>query len=242
MVESVQVPQHVVVTGGASGIGAAVVAELRSRGVAVTVLDLAAHPDAEVASIVVDLVNEEDVAATLDRAESERGAVTGLVTSAGVRGAFLPALELDLAAMRRVLDVNLLGTFVPAREMVRRLDGQPGSIVALSSTTAYRGWAKQADYGISKAAVRQLVENLAVEWAPLGVRVNAVAPGHTLTSMVQNMVDTGYDLAPVRDRTPLGRLATPEEMAGEIVHLLLDATFVTGQCLAVDGGWTAVGK
>lgn len=229
-------------TGGASGIGAAVVAALGLRGVPVTVFDLAVHPDPAVPSIAVDLVDEAAVVAAVEWASSERGPITGLVASAGVRGGFVPALELDLAAMRRVLDVNILGTFVPAREVVRRLDGRRASIVAISSTTAYGGWSKQADYGTSKAAVRQLVENLAIEWAPLGVRVNAVAPGHTLTAMVQSLVDTGYDLGPVRERTPLGRLAAPEEMAGEIVHLLLDATFVTGQTLAVDGGWTVVGK
>ena len=242
MADSDDAPRHVVVTGGASGIGAAVVAELQDRGAAVTVLDLAAHPDPAVASIAVDLVDEPGVIAALERAARERGPITALVASAGVRGAFVPALELDLDAVRRVLEVNVLGTLVPACEIVRRLDGRAGSIVAISSTTAYRGWANQADYGTSKAAVRQLVENLAVEWAPLGVRVNAVAPGHTLTAMVQGMVDSGYDLAPVRERTPLGRLASPEEMAREIVHLLLDASFVTGQTLAVDGGWTAVGK
>lgn len=112
----------------------------------------------------------------------------------------------------------------------------------VSSTTAYGGWVNQSDYGPAKAAVRQLTANLAIEWAPLGVRVNAVAPGHTLTPMVRDLVESGYDLAPVNDRTPLGRLATPEEIAASILHLLSDSTYVTGQCLPVDGGWTAVGK
>lgn len=234
--------QHVVVTGGSSGIGEAVVRLLRSRGVKVTVFDLEESPDASVRTCIVNVADEQAVGAALDGAVSRHGPVTGLVCSAGVRGAFKPALELDLDQVRRVLEVNILGTLVPSREVVRRLAGIPGSIVALSSTTAYGGWPKQADYGTSKAAVTNLVQHLAVEWAPLGVRVNAVAPGHTLTPMVQEMVVNGYDLAPVTDRTPLGRLASPEEMAVEIVHLLRDASHVTGQCLAVDGGWTSVGK
>lgn len=144
--------------------------------------------------------------------------------------------------MRLLYDVHVIGTLAVSREIVRRLAGTPASFVFIASTTAYRGWVKQADYGSAKAAVRQLTENLAVEWAPLGVRVNAVAPGHTLTPMVQDMIDGGYDTDPVRERTPLSRLADPREQAQAIVFLLEDATYVTGQCLAVDGGWTAVGK
>jgi len=208
----------------------------------VTVFDLEPGSDPVPGFVAVDITEEEAVAEAFDQAMARAGVVQRLVASAGTRGEFVPALEMDPGRMRRVLEVNVLGTFIPAREMVRRLEGRGGSIVALSSTTAYRGWAKQADYGTSKAAVASLVEHLAVEWAPLGVRVNAVAPGHTLTPMVEAMVATGYDLTPVRERTPLAKLATPAEMAAEITHLLIESTHVTGQCLAVDGGWTAVGK
>lgn len=233
---------HVVVTGGASGIGAAVVEELLSRGCAVSILDLQAGASGDAQLFEVDIVDEAAVGEAMDAAASRRGPITGLVACAGIRGQYAPALELDLDRVRRVLEVNVLGTLVPARAMVSRLEGRPASIVAVSSTTAYGGWANQSDYGPSKAAVRQLVQNLAVEWAPLGVRVNAVAPGHTLTPMVLDMVERGYDLGPVEARMPLGRLAEPGEQAREIAHLLLDATFTTGQCVAVDGGWTAVGK
>jgi len=208
----------------------------------VTVFDLSDTAADGAHGIAVDLTDEAAMTAAFDEAERLAGTVTGLVASAGVRGAYLPAVALDAAHLRRTWEVNVLGTFLPAREMVRRLGGAPASVVAVSSTTAYRGWPQQVDYATSKAAVRQLVENLAIEWAPFGVRVNAVAPGHTRTPMVEDMVEGGYDLAPVKARTPLGRLAEPAEQAREIVHLLLDATFVTGQCLAVDGGWTAVGK
>ena len=146
--------------------------------------------------------------------------------------------------MRRVLDVHVLGTLLTARAVARRIAavGGGGSVVTISSTTAYRGWVAQSDYGVVKAAVRQLTENLAIEWAPLQIRVNSVAPGHTLTPMVQEMIDEGYDVSATEARMPLGRLCTPKKMATELVHLLLDATFTTGVCLPVDGGWTAVGK
>lgn len=231
-----------IVTGGSSGIGEAAVRLLRSRGVWVSVFDLEQSAEFGVDTHIVNVADEKAVVTALKEAVRLRGPVTGLVASAGIRGEFMPALDLDIEQVRRVLEINVLGTLIPAREMVRLLGGAPASIVALSSTTAYGGWPKQADYGTSKAAVANLVEHLAVEWAPLNVRVNAVAPGHTLTPMVQEMVAGGYDLTAVHTRTPLGKLATAEEMATEIVHLLLDATHVTGQCLAVDGGWTSVGK
>lgn len=232
---------HAIVTGGSSGIGAAVVAELVCRGRQVTVFDLQPCEIDGVHSAIVDLTDEAAVVQAVEAA-SQRGRITELVTCHGIRGAFVPALELDLARMRVLYDVHAVGTLSVAREIVRRLGGAAGSLVFISSTTAYRGWARQADYGAAKAAVRQLAENLAIEWAPLDVRVNAVAPGHTLTPMVQDMIDTGYDTTAVQERTPLGRLATPEEQAASIAFLLCDATYVTGQCLAVDGGWTAVGK
>ena len=233
--------EHVVVTGGASGIGAAVVRLLLDRGCRVTVFDLAesAHPDA--LSEIVDVRDEAAVEAATARA-TLRGPVRGLVACHGIRGAFVPALQIDLDRLRLLYDVHVVGTLAVSRALVRRLEGAPASIVLVSSTTAYRGWANQVDYGPAKAAERQLMENLAVEWAPLGVRVNAVAPGHTRTPMVQDMVDGGYDLAAVEQRTPRGRLAEPGEIADVIVWMLLDAAHVIGQCLPVDGGWTAVGR
>ncbi|MDN3481176.1 SDR family oxidoreductase [Arthrobacter sp. APC 3897] len=238
--------EHIIVTGGASGIGASVVEDLTGRGALVTVLDLQQAVSEERPATVdymrVDVTDEPAVQTAVARARQRGGQVTGLVTCHGIRGSFLPALDLDFARTRNVLDVHVLGTLAVSREVVRGLEGAPASIVTVSSTTAFGGWEKQSDYGVAKAAVRQLTENLAIEWAPLGVRVNSVAPGHTLTPMVQEMIDGGYDPGAVFARTPLGRFATPGEMAASIVFLLLDATFVTGQCLAVDGGWTVVGK
>ena len=235
---------HVVVTGGASGIGAAVVETLRARGNEVTVWDLAEPATDDVRHHRVDVTDSAAVEEALRATERDGGPVRHLVTSHGIRGAFVPALDLDPDGVRRMLDVHVVGTLLTARAVVRRLVdlGLDGSVVTLSSTTAYGGWANQSDYGVAKAAVRQLTENLAIEWAPLGVRVNSVAPGHTLTPMVQDMIDHGYDVSQVEARMPLGRLCTPEEMAREIVHLLIDATFTTGVCVPVDGGWTAVGK
>ncbi len=238
---------HVIVTGGASGIGAAVVEALHARGQQVTIFDL--QPPAgdllgpDVGFVEVDASNEGAVRAAVAEAEAARGVVTGLVICHGNRGMFVPALEADLQHAAKVFQIHVLGALAVSREVVRRLEGRPASIVTVSSATAFGGWEKQADYGVAKAAVRQLTQNLAVEWASLGVRVNAVAPGNTLTPMVQAVIDSGqYDTAAVEKRTPMGRFAAPEEIADAILFLLLDAAFVTGQCLAVDGGWTAVGE
>lgn len=245
---------HAVVTGGSSGIGRAVVEHLLNRGLHVTSFDLAVAEQPADAygrwqQHHVDVTDEPAVRRALATATDLAGPVNRLVTSHGIRGEFKPALDLDLDTYRRVVDVHLTGTLVVARNMVaalsERADGEPlsdSSIVTISSTTADRGWANQADYGSAKAAIAQLTQNLAVEWAPLGVRVNSVAPGFTLTPMVQQMIDQGYDTAPTFARTPLGRMATPDEMAAAIAFLLLDGSFCTGVCMPVDGGWTAVGK
>jgi NAD(P)-dependent dehydrogenase (short-subunit alcohol dehydrogenase family) len=215
------------------------------RGLDVTVLDLTV-PDEQLEGVryyPVDVTDAAAVTGVMDAA-AETGTVPDvLVTCHGIRGAFVPALELEPDAVRRVFDVHVMGTFLVATAFARPLVAaqSPGSIVTISSTTAIRGWQKQADYGPAKAAVGQLTQNLAMEWAPY-IRVNSVAPGHTLTPMVQDMIDKGYDVSATIARTPLGRLCEPAEMAREIEHLALDASFTTGVCLPVDGGWTAVGK
>lgn len=235
---------HAVVTGGSSGIGAAVVDRFLDRGLKVSVLDLG-EPEVAKGGVdyyALDVTDGNAVESAFERVSAESPPDV-LVTSHGIRGAFVPALELDPAQFRRVLDVHVLGTMLVASAFARPLieARESGSIVTISSTTAYNGWHKQADYGTAKAAVSQLTKNLAVEWAP-HIRVNSVAPGHTLTPMVQEMIDGGYDVSATQARTPLGRLCTPDEMARSIETLALDHTFVTGVCLPVDGGWTAVGK
>lgn len=236
-------PPHTIVTGGAGGIGAATIAALLERGHRVTSFDLVSHSDARVHSEIVDVTDEDVISAAVDRATEKAGLVTGMVACHGVRGDYVPASEMRLDSLRHLYDIHVVGTLAVCRQVVRRLGGAPASIVLISSTTAYGGWANQADYGTAKAAERQLGENLAIEWAPLGVRVNSIAPGHTMTPMVQSLIDAdGYDIAQTEARTPLGRLARPEEMAAAIVWALCDATYMTGQCIPIDGGWTTPGK
>lgn len=243
---------HALVTGGASGIGAAVVERLRARSVEVTILDLSVpeNPSADVGilELAADATDEGAVNQAIETATERFGPITHAVLSHGIRGSFVPALEMEVSSMRRLLDIHVVGTFVVAKAIVSRLtDGgtkptQGASIVTVSSTTAIGGWVQQADYGTAKAGVAQLSQNLAIEWAPLGVRVNSVAPGMTLTPMVEDLISGGYDLSATEARIPMGRLCKPDEMAAAMENLLLDASYTTGVCLPVDGGWTAVGK
>jgi NAD(P)-dependent dehydrogenase (short-subunit alcohol dehydrogenase family) len=168
--------EHVIVIGGSSAIGAAVVDLLGARGAAVTVLDLQPSDREGVATEIADPRDETTVEAAIENAFA-RGAVSGLVASHGVRGEYVPALEIELESLRRLYGIRVIGTLAVSRAIVRRLGGAPGSIVMISSTAAYGGWANQVDYGLARAAVSKLVEHLTIEWAPRGVRVNAVAPG-----------------------------------------------------------------
>ena len=121
-------PQHIVVTGGASGIGAAVVTALQHQGHTVTVFDLAPAPDGTPTEIV-DATDEAAVAAAVEAATERDGTITGLVTCHGIRGEFVPALEMSLDRMRLLYNVHLVGTLSVAREIVRRLHGVAASLV-----------------------------------------------------------------------------------------------------------------
>jgi NAD(P)-dependent dehydrogenase (short-subunit alcohol dehydrogenase family) len=242
--------EHAVVTGGASGIGAGVVERLRGRGLVVTVFDAdeAAFervPEG-VAGTVADVTDAESLARAFDAAEATHGPVGRLVNCAGIRGRLESALELDVDFWRKLMDVHVLGTLLVGRAFASRLpDPLPGSasMVAIGSIVGLNGgWTNQADYGTAKVAVGGLTQVLAVEWAERGIRVNAVAPGMTRTPMLQSMAADGYDFSYPEERTPLGRLAEVDEIAAAIEFLLLDATYVTGVVMPVDGGWTANGR
>ncbi len=239
---------HAVVTGGASGIGRAVVQRFLDRGALVTVLD-ADGPAVEqlpgpVRGVVVDVADTAAVRAAMAEAAAGSGVPDRLVTCAGTRGRRVPALDTDDADWHRVLDVHLFGTWNACRAFAELRADATGdaAIVTISSIVAANGFSLMLDYGTAKAAIEYATRVLAVEWAPLGIRVNAVAPGYTATPMVASMEAAGFDLAPVEARTPMGRLAEPDETAKVVEFLCYEATFVTGTVVRVDGGWTVVGR
>lgn len=153
-----------------------------------------------------------------------------------------PALEITPADWERVMATNLTGTFFLTQAVGRVFAnaGQPGAVITVSSTHALVGMADRAAYGIAKAGIVQMTRMLAIEWAPLGIRVNAVAPGRVdTTARAGSFAQPGY-LDTALARIPMGRLGTVEEVAAAVAYLARpEAAYVTGQVLVLDGGVTA---
>ncbi len=222
--------KRVVVTGGTSGIGAATAARFRDESCEVVVL--ARTPGAGV--LVCDVGDREQV----DAAFARIGELDVLVNNAGV-SVRSPALDITPEQWDQVLATNLSGAFRVAQAAARRmLAGTGGVILNTASTNALVGYRYYADYNATKAGLVALTKSLALEWAPT-VRVNAVCPGYVLTPM-QEAEYTPEMLAEVNGRIPLGRHATPEELAGLFAYLASDeAAYFTGSVIVMDGGETA---
>ena len=223
-----------VVLGGASGIGAATAARLRSDGAEVVVADRTPLDGAT----VVDVTDESAVVALFADLERAPGVV---VNCAGVNGHYGPLAGLSLSDWQATIDVNLTGSFLCTREAAKAMSESGGSIVNVSSGAGMRGFANLPDYVASKHGVIGLTRAAALEYARAGIRVNAVAPGTVRTPMLEGFV--GGDeasLAGMAKITPAGRLGTPDEIAAAIVWLSSpDAAFMNGAVIAVDGGVSA---
>jgi len=220
------------VTGAASGIGAAIAAELSNRGWRIAGLDLR-HSDWD-ASYEIDVADADSVAQAVDDIERDLGPLDAVVSAAG-HYAMIPVANIEPADWQRMLRVHLGGAMHLARAatpgMVQR---GSGSIVAITSELAIGGGAGDAHYAAAKGALIGLVRSLAAELAPHGVRVNAVAPGPTDTPMLaadSPWRDPGY-LATL----PLGRLVAPEEVALVVAFLIEEGTFATGEIVSPNAG------
>jgi NAD(P)-dependent dehydrogenase (short-subunit alcohol dehydrogenase family) len=239
------------VTGAASGIGAACATWLAERGAARLVLvdrDEAGLAALELPCEVVDFTGDVSDPALWERVEAEAGALDHAVVNAGI-GAGGAIAELSFAEWRRVLAVNLDGAFLSLRSALR-LMRDDGSVVLTASVSGLKAEPGTAAYGASKAAVIHLAKVAAKESAARGIRVNAIAPGGDDTPIWDGLeffkglvAQTGSRAAAIEAMaqmaTPLGRYAAPEEIAGQIGFLLSDlARNVTGTVLVSDGGYS----
>jgi NAD(P)-dependent dehydrogenase (short-subunit alcohol dehydrogenase family) len=148
---------------------------------------------------------------------------------------------MELAAWQKTVDVNLRGYFWASIEAARRMRRQgKGAIVNVASVNAFRPMDGQACYSMTKAAIVNMTQGLAREWARDGIRVNALVPGIVETQFASAIHGNDRLRAAVERLVPMGRIAQPEEMAGAVVYLASDAaSYVTGSCITVDGGWLA---
>ena len=241
-----------VVTGAASGIGREIAGQLARHGAAVAIADINREGAEEVAAalardgakaeaIAVDVSRPEQADAMIARAIAAFGAVDILVHSAGV-GVERSVLDTTPEEWRRILDIDLSGTFycgqAAARHMVERGYGR---IVNLASTAGVRGGTGRAAYGAAKGGVIALTKVMAVELAPHGITVNALAPGAIETALVARM-HSAETRTVYRAGIPLDRYGTPEETAAAALFLASEeARYITGHVLAVDGGFLAAG-
>lgn len=222
----------VAISGGASGIGAAIAQAVRGAGGTAAVADL----NATGADQRLDVTD----AAAVEGWIGGLGPLTGAVCSAGI-SARTPSLETDAALFRRILDVNVTGSFLVAQAAARRMP-QGGSIVFIASVFGLSGPADRVAYAASKAAVVNMAAAMAVDLAPRGIRVNAICPGPVVTPLVRDLHDAATRAAWAA-RIPQRRYAQPEEIAQMALFLLNPAQsgHVTGQAIAVDGGYSTAG-
>ncbi len=235
--------RNVLVTGGASGIGAATVEAFLKEGAHVAMADMRRADGPADAGVVpffeADLSDGDSARRVVLQASETLGSLDILVNSAGIRE-IVPALELDDGQWDRVLDVNLGGTFRCCQAFARLTSDRPRAIVNLSSTASILASRHRAAYVASKHAVSGLTKQLALELGPLGIRLNALAPGVTRTPMTESYFDKPEWVARLAAAYPLGRVARPEEVAAAILFLASEAaSFVHGAILPVDGGYTA---
>jgi NAD(P)-dependent dehydrogenase (short-subunit alcohol dehydrogenase family) len=236
--EGVLAGRHALVTGGSSGIGLAVVRRFVREGARVVAVSRRPAPEAEAAgaaAIRCDVSDPAAVRAAFDGAVAALGSLDTVVLNAGISDVDPGSLaEIDPASLRRQFDVNTMGAFHGLREAERCLD-DGGSISITSTATLAWPFPGYLTYSMSKAPLHELCVHAAMRLGARGIRVNTVSPGTTLTEM-QPPDDDEARLA--RSATCLGRVATPDEVAGAFVFLASDdARYVTATDIRVDGGW-----
>lgn len=227
-----------VVTGGSSGIGAAIVARFRAASAVVVIADRLSPPEENGEFVRVDVSSEDEVSSALDAVVAKHGKLDLLVNNAGIQPLGVRFEDLTESVLRRTFDVNVNGTIWGIKHGSRLLSAG-GRIVNLSSFVGLLGVPAGTAYAASKAAVAHLTKCAALELAPRAITVNAIAPGTIRTPAVEGIPDNP-EIPFAESRTPMGRLGTPAEVAAAAHFLCSDeASFITGVILPVDGGIAA---
>ena len=253
-----QLHKLALITGAADGIGWATAQCLVAAGWQVALLDMkGASAKARAQALgpqhsgwACDVTDAQAVQQCVTEVQRLHGRIDALVNNAGIGDQTVPTLQQDVAAFDRVLAVHLRGTFLMSQQVLavmaqqtRDEKGVRGAIVNIGSIASVGGIPGRNAYSAAKAGVLGMTRALASEWARQGIRVNAVAPGYVKTALVAELAERGaIDGDAIARRTPMGRMAEPEEIAQSIAFLVSpQASYITGVVLPVDGGWAALG-
>lgn len=230
-----------VVTGGASGIGAATAKRLAEEGARVVILD--ANPPAEppfenATSLLVDVRSEAEVQSAMEEVARRFGCVDSLINNAGI-AIRKPVGEADEASWTDVVDVNLKGAFLCSKHALRFMP-RFGSIVHMSSVVGITGVRERGAYSAAKGALVALARNMAMDYAERGIRVNCICPGFVRTPFIQGLISEPEREKKLTSMHPLGRLGEPEDIANAVLFLVSDeSSWITGHALVVDGGFSS---
>ncbi len=249
----------VIVTGGTSGLGRAIALGFAQAGAKVVAAssnpEKVAAAQKELSAIgphhtaaALDVTNAEQVASFMTHVAEKVGRIDVLVHAAGIMKR-CPAIDLSIADFERVIRVNLTGNFITAQAAGRIMLKQTpdkyavrGSIINIASLSSFVSFSEVIAYGVSKCGVTGITRGLANEWSPLGIRVNAIAPGVFPTELNRPLIDGTPRGEWIKAHTPAGRFGNADEVVGAAIYLASDsASFTTGETLAVDGGFLARG-
>ena len=243
------------VTGGGQGIGKAICLSMAKKGIHVAVNDIREEVAQNVAneinrkggvafSFQADMGSEDEIKSMVERVFSRCGSVDYLINNAGISDQLVPVVEQDTDKWQRLIDIHLKGTYICCKEIGKNmLERGFGKIINVASIAGLNGFPMRTAYGPAKSAIINLTKVLALEWATANINVNAIAPGFIRTEMVDSFIrQKKMNEKEISERIPMKRLGTPEEIADTVLFLCSDsASYITGQTIVIDGGWTAYG-